>query len=259
MVPGHIATYYEPFVGGGALFFALAGRRQFRRAAIADANAELVDTYLAIRDEVDAVIAELIVHAGLHDKSHYYEVRERDDRSRTRAVRAARLIYLNRTGFNGLYRVNSRGKFNVPFGRHTNPLILNEGRLRAVSAVLGGIEIVSGSFERVVENATPGDFVYFDPPYAPLSTSSSFTAYSQGGFGDADQVKLAHVMRDLGRRKVAALLSNSDCPRTRELYQGLDVLTVPATRRINSVATRRGPVNELLVRSFDYQMSPCEP
>lgn len=242
-----IETYFEPFVGGGAVFFALGAQGRFRRAVLGDTNRELVEAYRAIRSHVDGVIAALEEHAARHSETHYYEVR---DRQPSEVVeRAARLIYLNKTGFNGLYRVNSRGGFNVPFGRYKNPGICDATRLRAVSRVLRSrdVELRCGDFEDSVAGALPGDFVYLDPPYVPLSRSASFTSYGNRGFSDEEQVRLAELVRCLGLAGVAVLLSNSDCDLTRALYGGLEVDRVLAARAINSVADRRGPVAELLV------------
>jgi DNA adenine methylase len=185
VVPGEMDTYYEPFVGGGALFFALAGARRFRRAVLADANRELILCYEAVRDDVDGVIRALRPHR--YDRRIYYQVRAQDPARLSAAARAARLIYLNRCGYNGLYRVNSRGLFNVPFGRYRNPVICDEIKLRAAAAALQSATLVCQDFAVTVAAATPGDFVYLDPPYVPLSPTSSFTAYAQRGFDAAEQ------------------------------------------------------------------------
>lgn len=249
--PAEIDTYYEPFLGGGAVFFALAARGRFRRARIADVNEELIVCYQAIKRQVGAVIAELRTYP--HDRDFYYRLRDREPAALSPAKRAARLVYLNRCGYNGLYRVNSRGRFNVPFGRHKNPMICDEERLEAASAALQGAEVVCEDFGTAVASARPSDFVYLDPPYVPLSPTSSFTAYARRGFGPSEQERLATVLRDLGARKVPALLSNSSCATTRELYRGLPRAPVPKVRRaINSVAAGRGAVREILVRSFSY-------
>jgi len=250
VAPACIDTYYEPFVGGGAVFFALAGQGRFGRAVLADANAELVQCYQAVRDDVEAVIEALAPYR--YDQAFYYRVRERDPARLTRPARAARLIYLNRCGFNGLYRVNSKGRFNVPFGRYRNPVICNPAKLRAASVSLRRAEIVCGDFARTLDAAGPRDFVYLDPPYVPLSATSSFTRYEQGDFGLGDQRRLASVLRELGTRGVPALLSNSDCALTRQLYRGLRPRRIDARRSINSVSSKRGAVGELLVKSFAF-------
>jgi DNA adenine methylase len=254
LVPERIDTYFEPFLGGAAVFFRLAAGGRFRRAVLADANPELVYCYQAIRDDVDGVIGEL--GKFRNNRELYYRVRRRDPSKLSPTARAARLIYLNRCGYNGLYRVNSSGQFNVPFGRYRRPVICDVDRLRAASAALQKARIVCSDFASTLRTVGPGDFVYLDPPYVPLSATSSFTAYAKGPFGSRDQERLADVLRKLASQKVPALLSNSDCETTRTLYRGFDaILSVPARRAINSVGHRRGPVDEILVRSFDYPVA----
>jgi DNA adenine methylase len=252
VVPRKVDTYYEPFVGGGAVFFALAAEKQrrFRRAVLADANAELVSCYQAIQADVDAVIGELAQYR--YDRDCYYETREQDPSLLSRAQRAARLIYLNRCGYNGLYRVNSKGRFNVPFGRYKNPVICDVPRLRAAHAALQHARVVCRDFEATLGPATARDFVYMDPPYVPVSRTSSFTKYAERGFDLDEQRRLARLLRALGAARVPALLSNSDCGVTRDLYRGLRPRSVLVGRAINSVAHRRGAVAELLVKSFRF-------
>jgi DNA adenine methylase len=253
VVPSTVDTYYEPFVGGGAVFFALAAEkeRRFRHAVLADANAELVTCYRAIKADVDAVIDLLATYR--YDRDFFYELRARRPDRLAPAARAARLIYLNRCGYNGLYRVNSRGLFNVPFGRYKDPRICDPPRLRAVAAALRDADIERRDFEKTVAPATTRDFVYLDPPYVPVSRTSSFTGYAERGFGPDEQSRLASALRRLGEAGVPALLSNSDCRTTRALYRGLPVTKVLVGRAINSVAERRGAVAELLVKSFRFQ------
>jgi len=254
LLPERIDTYFEPFLGGAAVFFRLAAEGRFRRAVLADANPELVNCYQAIRDDVDGVIDAL--GEFRNNSAQYYRVRRRDPAKLSSVARAARLIYLNRCGYNGLYRVNSSGQFNVPFGRYQRPVICDVERLRSASAVLKKAKIVCGDFEKSLRNVGPDDFVYLDPPYVPLSSTSSFTAYAKGRFGAAEQERLADVLRRLGARRVPALLSNSDCQATRDLYRGFDRIdSVPVRRAINSVGHGRGPVDEILVRSFDYPVA----
>jgi DNA adenine methylase len=247
-LPARIDDYFEPFVGGGAIFFALAAQKRFRRAMLADRNASLIDTYRAVRDDVESVIRDLQKHR--YEEEYFYAVRAIDPETLDLAARAARMIYLNRACFNGLYRVNRSGRFNVPFGRYTNPTLCDAEGLRAASATLQGVELVAADFEVVVAGARPGDAVYFDPPYFPLSATSSFTAYDPYPFREEEHRRLARAHRALGERGVLALLSNSDCPFTRQLFEGLPVETVHASRSINSVATRRGKITELLVTSL---------
>jgi DNA adenine methylase len=249
LAPRQFHAYHEPFTGGGALFFALVrlGRIEKKQARLTDINRELIATYLALRDEVEAVIEELSRHE--HDRDHYYRVRAQDPWRLSSAERAARLIFLNRTGFNGLYRVNRRGEFNVPFGRYENPRICDEDNLRAVSAALSRAEIEHRPFEGVLEQARAGDLVYFDPPYVPLSATASFVSYAQNGFDLAAQERLADVFEQLADRGVFVMLSNSDTDWVRERYARFDQVRVSARRNVNSKASSRGPIGELIVVS----------
>jgi DNA adenine methylase len=250
-VPERVGSYYEPFIGGGAVYFALAARgRRFRRAVLGDANEELIRCYTAVRDDVAGVIRALA--PWRYDRDFYYRLREREPERLPDARRAARLIYLNRCGYNGLYRVNRAGRFNVPFGRYKDPVICDAARLEAASRALAGAKLVHGDFEETLAGARPGDFVYLDPPYVPLSATSSFTAYAKTAFDAAAQARLAGALRGLGARKVRALLSNSDCVETRQLYDEHPSEPVPVRRAINSVAAGRGAVGELLVKSYAY-------
>jgi DNA adenine methylase len=252
-VPPQVDTYYEPFLGGGAVFFAMARAGRFRRAVVGDANEELVSCYRTIQDDVEAVIRVLAGHR--YDETYYYRLRDGELEGLDPPQRAARLIYLNRCGYNGLYRVNSAGRFNVPFGRYTKPVICDKDKLRAAAAALRNVEIRPRDFEDSMREATARDFVYLDPPYVPLSKTSSFTAYARDPFGAAEQDRLALALRTLGERRVPALLSNSDCALTRKLYQGLPRHKVPVRRAINSAAAGRGSVGELLVKSHAYSSS----
>ncbi|HJL17315.1 MAG TPA: DNA adenine methylase [Sandaracinaceae bacterium LLY-WYZ-13_1] len=241
--------HVEPFAGGAAMFFA----RRPERALLCDVNAELVHTYRMVRDEVDAVIGHLAPLSARHDRAHYYRVRERYNATRTRArgpERAAMFIYLNKTCFNGLHRVNRKGEFNVPAGRYKNPRILHEDLLRSVSAQLARAEIAHEPFEHLLEKARPGDFVYLDPPYEPVSRTSNFTSYATGGFGQDDQTRLRDVFDELTRRGCKCMLSNSDVPFIRELYRKHRIDTVAAPRAVNCDARRRGLVSEVVVRNY---------
>ena len=240
--------HVEPFVGGGALFFS----RQPKRALLTDINPALVGTYTAIRDDLDRVIAALRGLAARHSKESYYEVRERYNRSPriTTAKRAAMFIYLNKTCFNGLHRVNRKGEFNVPVGSYKKPRILNEDALRAASDALRGAQLRCASFEALLENAKPGDFVYFDPPYEPMSETASFTSYARDGFSREDQTRLRDVYKALDRRGCKLMLSNSDVSFVRELYQDFQIDTVAAPRAINCDASKRGKVREVVVRNY---------
>jgi DNA adenine methylase len=244
-LPSEINTFFEPFVGSAAVFFALASRGSFRRAVLSDANPELIEVYTAIQTQVTSVIQLLKRYP--YDRDFYYEIRAKDPSKLDPAERAARTIYLNKAGYNGLYRVNSKGLFNVPFGRHVNPNICDEPRLLSAAHWLKGVKLLKSDFEKACRSAKPGDAVYFDPPYVPLSKTANFTAYQSEGFADAEQQRLANLFHELAKRGVAAVLSNSDMPRTRELYSGLRVDSLQVTRPINSKSSQRGNVGEILV------------
>lgn len=246
--PERIEKYYEPFAGGAAVFFALVSHRKFERARLTDMNSDLIHVYTTLRDDVDSVIVELqkLLDLG-HSEEVYYKVRAK--RPTKASARAARLIYLNRTGYNGLYRVNRSGEFNVPFGRYKKPRILDPERLHAAAIALQGVELAVEDFEVSCKAAKRGDFVYFDPPYVPVSKTSSFAAYHSVAFTLAEHERLAKTFARLAKRGVSTLLSNSDTPETRELYTSFDTKTVQATRAINSNGARRGKVPELLVHS----------
>jgi DNA adenine methylase len=249
--PSDFGTYHEPFVGGGALFFALAAEapRARRWANLSDRNLRLVRTYRAVRDDVEGLIARLRDYAESHDKDQYYAVRALDvDAMEDDVDAAAWFIYLNKTGFNGLYRVNQKGIFNVPMGRYTRPNVCDGDNLRAASRVLQGIDIRHEGFESVVGRAKSGDFVYFDPPYVPASGTANFTAYTRSGFGPAEQERLRDVARSLKSKGVRVILSNSDTPPVRSLYQrGFRKSQVMVARAVNSRASARGAVPELLI------------
>jgi len=242
-LPVRMETYFEPFVGGGAVFFALARQKRFRRAVIADQNEDLVEVYAAIRDDVEAVIRALQLYR--YDEEVYYQARAA--RPQEPARRAARLIFLNKTGYNGLYRVNSKGEFNVPFGRHKNPKICDESNLRSAAQALRRVTIRVADFEAVCADAHPGDAVYLDPPYLPVSTTSSFAAYDRHPFGFAEHQRLARVFGELADRRVDAVLSNSLTRDTRRLFRPWRLEKVVVPRFINSRADSRGPVGEILV------------
>ena len=250
LAPKRFKAYHEPFTGGGALFFALqrAERLDVKEVHLSDINGELVATYGAIREDVQSVIRHLVKHK--YDRDLYYKVRAWDPRKLKPAKLAARMIFLNKTGFNGLYRVNSKGQFNVPFGRYKNPMICDRDNLKAVSKALRQVKLHQESFEKVLDRAKRGDFVYFDPPYVPLSETANFVGYAQNGFGVSDQERLAEVFARLARRGVRVMLSNSDTPWVQDHYKGFRQVKVMAKRLVNTRADRRGPISELVVLSF---------
>ncbi len=245
-LPSVIETYYEPFVGGAAVFFALAAAGRFKRAVLSDKNPELVGLYRCVQRDVEAVIRALGSYR--YDEQEYYRVRD-SKLPRSAAARAARLIFLNTTGYNGLYRVNRAGQFNVPFGRYKNPTICDAENLRAAARALRSAELRVGDFATITRRARQGDAVYFDPPYVPVSKTASFTAYDRHAFELADHERLAATFSVLSGRGVAVLLSNSDTRVTRRLFGPFRVETVAVTRAINSNASKRGRVSEILVSS----------
>ena len=250
--PERIGRYHEPFLGGGAVFFALREAGRIADAALADGNADLIGAWRAVRDVVEGVIAALEPLAARYLETEplkrafvYSEVR--DQRPRLPARRAARLIFLNKTCFNGLYRVNREGRFNVPHGRHRNPRILDREGLREASAALACATIKAIDFEDACARAEPGDFVYLDPPYQPLSATSAFTQYTSADFGFVDQQRLRDAFDGLTERGVPALLSNSAHPDIEALYRGYAIERVPMGRSINSNGAGRKPIDELLI------------
>lgn len=244
--PKDYRRYFEPFVGGGALYFRLLPPA----AVLTDLNGELIGCYQAVRDQVEEVIAAIARLRARHDEEHYYAVRERWNAERERmtpVTRAATFIYLNKTCYNGLWRVNRSGAFNVPAGRYENPSILDPEGLRAASAALRCAAIGRARFEQVLDEADAGDFVYFDPPYDPVGATADFTSYTPDSFGAADQARLADVFRQLAGRGCAVMLSNSDTPLVRRLYAGFRVDRVFCARAINSRGDARGAVAEVIV------------
>ena len=248
--PHEVKRYSEPFVGSGAVFFYVMERFNPADVVLSDSNEELMNAYRAVRDDVEELLIGLEEHRRSHGEDHYYRVRSLKPGVLSPPARAARLIYLNKTCFNGLYRVNSRGEFNVPMGSYKNPGIFDAENLRRVSQVLQGVDLQVRHFEELVPLAKRGGFIYFDPPYHPLSKTSSFTSFTAGDFKESDQQRLAEVYRALDQKGCRLMLSNSDCALTRGLYKGFRLETVRARRAINSKADGRGEINELLVLNY---------
>ena len=244
-------SYYEPFIGGGALLFEL----QPKRAIINDYNEELINVYKVIRDNPDELIEDLKKHENTAD--YFYEIRAIDRKpsfkNLSKIERASRIIYLNKTCYNGLYRVNNAGEFNSPFGKYKNPNIVNEPIIRAVSKYLNTskIQILSGDYEEVLKDIPINSFVYLDPPYHPLSDSPNFTGYIQGGWSEEDQIRLRNVCNSLNDRGIKFLLSNSSADFIREIYAGYNIHIVKAIRAVNSDSTKRGQVNEFLISNYE--------
>ncbi|MYA02647.1 MAG: DNA adenine methylase [Chloroflexi bacterium] len=253
--PDEIETYYEPFVGGGALFFALQAAGRFKRAVLSDSNRELINAYAQVRDNVDGLVRALSVHQRKYRESedraeYYYTIRGK--KLTCSLGGAANLIFLNKTCYNGLYRVNSKGWFNVPHGRYVNPTICDEGNLRAASEALQGVELRVADFADGPRLAGAGDFVYFDPPYVPLSETAYFTSYTAKEFGMVEQERLARTAAELAERGSRVALSNSGHPEVKSMYSSevFKLEEVHAKRAINSDAKKRGPVREYLIQSI---------
>ena len=252
LLPARINSYCEPFVGGGALLFDL----QPQKAFVNDINSDLILVYTVIRDNVDELIAALEDFENTSDR--FYEVRDWDrDKdlysNLSDVMKAARIIYLNKTCYNGLYRVNNSGEFNAPFGNYKKPNIVNALVLRAVSDYFNSAEIYfsSADYAEVLNKVRKGTFVYLDPPYDPVSDTASFTGYSKGGFTKADQIRLRECCDRLNSRGVKFMLSNSATDFIKEQYSAYNITVVKAKRAINSVGSRRGDVDEVVVRNYE--------
>ncbi|MGI5876810.1 MAG: DNA adenine methylase [Dethiobacteria bacterium] len=251
-VPDKFSTYYEPFLGGGAVLFAL----QPCRAVVNDINEELINVYTVIRDNVEDLIEDLKRHENRAD--YFYEIREKDRNKEiygkmNNIEKASRILYLNKTCYNGLFRVNQQGEFNTPFGRYKNPNIANEATLRAVSNYFNKAKITfrCEDFKEAVKDVRKGSFVYFDPPYDPVSESANFTGYDRGGFDRSEQVRLKKLCDELSKKSVKFLLSNSATDFILELYKDYNIVIVQANRFVNSRGDKRGKVEEVLVKNYE--------
>jgi len=246
--PSNFNKYIEPFVGGGAVFFYLLPKK----ALLSDSNLELINCYKVIKYNVGELIESLSNHK--YEEKYYYQIRalDRDKESYNKLSdieKASRTIYLNRTGYNGLYRVNSKGFFNVPFGLHKNPTICDRKNLIAVHIALRDVKIIHSSFETCLKLAEKNDFIYFDPPYHPLSQTSNFTSYNKGNFGKDSQEELLHIFKMLDDRGCKLLLSNSYSDYILNLYKDYEINILKARRIINSNAKRRGLIKEVLIKN----------
>jgi DNA adenine methylase len=264
MIPSQFNTYFEPFLGGGAMFFHLVSRGiEFNNAYLSDTNVELITAYKAIKLNPKQVTELLQTYDIEYKKFQPYSEQQKEYYNRLRDARnnsikgfssdverAARFIALNRTCFNGLYRVNSSCEFNVPPGKYKNPLICDSSNLKNVSNALARATILADDFRNVTQNAQKGDFIYFDPPYQPLNSTSYFTAYTADGFGNRDQSQLAEVFRRLNSRGCLLLLSNSNTPYIRKLYSDFSIKEVDAQRAINSDGSKRAGHKELLISNY---------
>ncbi len=242
-----IGRYFEPFVGGGAVFFDLLPEKAY----LSDLNNELVITYNVIKNDVEDLIKSLKKHKL--DKEYFLKIRAQNPEKLSDLNTASRFIYLNRTCFNGMYRVNSKGGFNVPFGKYTNPLICDEVNLRKASKALKNIEIKKQDYKEVLKKARKGDFIYFDPPYYPVSKTASFTSYTREAFLDKEQIELKDVFKELHKRGCFVMLSNSDTLFINKIYSGIKgvrITKVQASRAINSNASKRGKITEVLITNY---------
>lgn len=252
VLPKTYTTYYEPFIGGGAVLFEL----QPKKAVINDVNSELINLYNVIKDDVELLIEDLRKHENTSE--YFYRIREMD---RDREVyeklsnieKASRIVYLNKTCFNGLFRVNKSGEFNSPFGKYKNPNIVDEVTLRAVSKYFNkaDIKILNSDFEQSLKGIRKGSFVYLDPPYDPVSSSANFTGYDKGGFNRDEQIRLKKLCDKLDKKGVKFLLSNSATDFIKDLYKDYNIKVVKAKRAINSNGNARGEVDEVLVRNYE--------
>jgi len=255
--PKKFENYHEPFLGGGALFFELysKGLLKNKKIYLSDINSELINTYNIVKNNPNELINNLESFKEQHNKEFYYKIRELDRKEEfkklTNIERATRFIYLNKTCFNGLYRVNKKGYFNTPIGSYKNPNIADKDTILSASEALQNAIILNKPFKYVVNNATKNDLIYFDPPYYPLNVTSSFTAYSENNFLDNKQKELFDLFEKLDRKNCFVLQSNSDTDFIKNLYQEHDINFVQANRFINSKSSGRGKINEVLIRSFN--------
>lgn len=253
-IPKEYGTYYEPFLGGGAVLFHLLCKNPDMKCHVSDLNSDLVLSYVTIRDRPDSLIESLQNHAKNYHKkpdSYYYSVRQDEPKSQIEKV--SRLLFLNRTCFNGLYRVNSKGKFNVPLGRYSNPNIVNEENIFAVSNTLRSkkIQISCRDFSSVLQDAKKGDFVYFDPPYQPVSKTANFTSYTNRDFTYDDLQKLVEVSESLDEKGCKVLHSNSNSKEVKGLFpKGWKIVEIAANRAINSDSKKRSGHTELLIKNY---------
>jgi len=247
--PDKIENYFEPFVGGGAVLFYILQTYAPKKVLISDTNEELMNCYEVIKNDVEELILSLKKHKQAHNKEYYYKIRELDPRNLNKIERASRTIYLNKTCFNGLYRVNSKGGFNVPIGSYINPSIYNETELRKLSKLLKNVEIKVMSFEDILNYAKKNDFIYFDPPYMPLK-KESFTTYTKDNFLEDEQKQLSQVFKKLHKKGCNVMLSNSDTEFIKNLYKEHNINIVKANRMINSNGKDRGKINEVVVTNY---------
>lgn len=251
-MPEKYNRYYEPFIGGGALLFSLAPKN----AVINDFNADLINLYQIVKSNPKELLEQLDKHAANNTKEYYLAIRKLDRSDAINQLsdveKAARILYMLKVDFNGLYRVNKKGEFNVPYGRYKNPKISDHETIMSVSNYFNqaNVKIMQGDFANAVEDAQTGDFVYFDPPYVPVNLTSSFTSYTSEGFNLKEQERLRDLFFTLDKRGVKVMLSNSDVPTVRELYKNANIHAVEANRFINSKSDKRGKVGEVIITNY---------
>ncbi|MBW3002483.1 DNA adenine methylase [Candidatus Woesearchaeota archaeon] len=251
--PKEIKRYFEPFVGSGAVAFYVIQKYQPKETVLSDINDELITAFNAIKTDAEQLINKLKEHKKKHlkqSKEYYYQIRQMDPAKLTKLEKAARFIYLNKTCFNGLYRVNSKGQFNVPMGSYKNPDIIQADKLRLISKLLKKVKTKKMSFEKVIKLAKKGDFIYFDPPYYPLKKGKSFTTYTKNKFLENEQKELANIFRILDKKGCKVMLSNSDTAFIKKLYKKYNIHIVKASRPINSNGSNRGKINEVVITNY---------
>jgi len=254
LFPKKIERYFEVFVGGGAVLFYIIKNYNPKYVFISDINRELINTYEVIKNDVENLIEELKKLKEIHSKEVYYKIRAEDPKLLSPLTRASRFIYLNKTCFNGLYRVNSKGQFNVPIGSYKNPSICQEKDLREISKLLQDVEIKVMSFGEITKLAKKGDFIYFDPPYYPLKKGQSFTTYTKGNFLEKEQKQLAKVFKELDKKGCKVMLSNSDTKFIKDLYKEFNINFVKASRMINCQGDKRGKINEIVITNYNNRI-----
>ena len=252
LLPDYFSTYVEPFVGGGALLFEI----QPKKAIVNDLNHELINLYKVIKDNTNELLSLLEEHELNNSEEYFYQIRALDRSESYNEMsdieKAARIIYLNKTCYNGLFRVNQSGQFNSPYGKYKNPNIVNKPVVLAMANYFqnNNITLLNGDYKMALKKLRKGAFVYFEPPYMPISSSSSFTGYTENGFDKKQQIELKEECDRLNSRGIKFLLSNSDHPFIRDLYKDYEIITVRAKRSINSNSNKRGEINEVLVRNY---------
>jgi DNA adenine methylase len=249
-MPNNISRYEEPFLGSGAVFFLLKLNFDLEKVVLSDNTSELINCYQMVKDNVQNLLEHLVIHKENHSKEYYYKIRAKNPEVLTPVERASRFLYLNKTCFNGLYRLNSKGEFNVPIGSYINPNIVNKDDILYAHQLLQNVCIKERDFAEVLSDVQDSDFIYFDPPYHPLSSTAYFTSYTAKSFSLDDQIRLYEVFKSLDQRHCLLMQSNSDTEFIRNLYKDFRIEKVTARRAINSDASKRGPISEVLILNY---------